>query len=548
MASLLLNMTVSGQSWQWAKSIGGVGYETSGFMCEDNLGNSYVTGSFTNMCYFQTDTFIVNGLNDFFLAKYDNNGNELWVYQIGGPYNLSTQPKMEVAGKISFDSYSNSIIMTGRFVAECIFGTDTLHSTSTNDIDCFVAKFDLSGNCIWAKSFGGSGDEAGSQSTTDSLGNIYISGIIAPPYGIFENDTITYCDFLAKFSPGGNLLWVHNLFNGIISSPGIYSSGGVHSIKYHNDYLFIYAANFEDTLTFAGTLIENPNYYGKILAKFDTSGSLVWFDQFGGPSAIGGPKSMGVDSSGNIYLGGQYQAPFATFNNFQDTIFPTGNSDSYIVKFDNNGNQDWISHTSPTITSDFYNSDVDSDGNIYITGSLNGTASFGSYSISSNTNEDMFLARYNNAGDCLGVLHFGEGIGFDVVHDTDGNAVIAGQFQNSFALGSNTLSSLGGYDILIAKIDQFTGYGEEESSNSSLVIYANPNSGKCNISIPDEFKNERYLELLIFDLSGKLIQQKLVELTGGLIKLNLEAQAVGIYTVSLSNAKKKSYRGKIVLY
>jgi hypothetical protein len=63
--------------------------------------------------------------------------------------------------------------------------------------------------------------------------------------------------------------------------------------------------------------------------------------------------------------------------------------------------------------------------------------------------------------------------------------------------------------------------------------------------VPDEFLHEKNLVLSIFDNTDKLIQQKTLEMNEGKIKVSLEAEAKGIYNVTLSNGKK-SYGGKIV--
>ena len=108
------------------------------------------------------------------------------------------------------------------------------------------------------------------------------------------------------------------------------------------------------------------------------------------------------------------------------------------------------------------------------------------------------------------------------------------------------MTSYRGYDIYIAKLDAITGVENvERVANNSLLIYANPNQGKCNITIPAEFNNEKILVLSIFDNTGKLIQQNKLNINDGTIKLSLEAEAKGIYNVSLSNGKR-SYSGKIV--
>jgi hypothetical protein len=166
--------------------------------------------------------------------------------------------------------------------------------------------------------------------------------------------------------------------------------------------------------------------------------------------------------------------------------------------------------------------------------------------VNASTAEDMFLSRYNTNGDCLGIRHFGRANAYSISQDNSGNAIVTGSFLNSISIGSNNFTSYGSEDLFIAKIDQFTVIeGEGRMANNQLIIYANPNAGKCNITIPDEFLHENKLTLNIYDNSGKLIQQKLVEMNDGKIKLNLEAEAKGVYNVTLSN-DKKSYSGKIV--
>ena len=81
--------------------------------------------------------------------------------------------------------------------------------------------------------------------------------------------------------------------------------------------------------------------------------------------------------------------------------------------------------------------------------------------------------------------------------------------------------------------------------NGNLIIYANPTTGKCNITIPEEFNNEKDLTLQIFDTKGNLIQQTHVEMIDNKIKLNIESEAKGIYNVVLTNGKK-NYTGKII--
>ena len=84
-----------------------------------------------------------------------------------------------------------------------------------------------------------------------------------------------------------------------------------------------------------------------------------------------------------------------------------------------------------------------------------------------------------------------------------------------------------------------------DSPTNTLLIYANPNTGQCRITIPEEFLHEKELSLEIYDQTGRLIQQARMRIVGNSIELDIRAQAKGIYLAVLSNGKK-SYQGKIV--
>jgi hypothetical protein len=130
--------------------------------------------------------------------------------------------------------------------------------------------------------------------------------------------------------------------------------------------------------------------------------------------------------------------------------------------------------------------------------------------------------------------------------DVNSNAYITGSFRNSVDFGLTTLESHGGSDIFVAKLDVITGITERKGAeNNQLIIYANPTTGKCNITVPDDFLNEKNLTLCIFDNSGKRIQQKTLEMNEGKIRVDLEEEAKGIYNVKLGNGKKV-YGGRIV--
>ncbi len=172
---------------QWAQSAGGTQSEAGRGIDVDSLGNSYVTGSFQGASTFGTFMIIGGQVSNFFVSKYDNSGNVVWVQSDGGTTNLAS------GRGITVDVAGNSYV-TGNFSGG-VFGPFMLNDGA------FIANYDTDGNALWAQS-GGPG-AAGLGVDIDTAGNSYISGSygVTATFGPFtlipEGSTNI---FLAKYS------------------------------------------------------------------------------------------------------------------------------------------------------------------------------------------------------------------------------------------------------------------------------------------------------------------------------------------------------------
>jgi hypothetical protein len=86
---------------------------------------------------------------------------------------------------------------------------------------------------------------------------------------------------------------------------------------------------------------------------------------------------------------------------------------------------------------------------------------------------------------------------------------------------------------------------ELQITNYELRVYPNPSTGACSITIPDEFLYESALTLSVYDTSGKLIQQIVLNNDLEIPQLKLDHKAQGVYVMVLSNGRKE-YKGKVV--
>ncbi|NQV17956.1 MAG: SBBP repeat-containing protein [Armatimonadetes bacterium] len=99
---------------------------------------------------------------------------------------------------------------------------------------------------------------------------------------------------------------------------------------------------------------------------------------------------------------------------------------------------------------------VDDAGNSYITGTFGGTATFGSYTLYSSGENDIFVAKMDAIGIWQWAIQAGgisDDSGYGITIDDAGNSYVTGYFKDTATFGSYTLASSGWEDIFVAKID-----------------------------------------------------------------------------------------------
>ena len=99
---------------------------------------------------------------------------------------------------------------------------------------------------------------------------------------------------------------------------------------------------------------------------------------------------------------------------------------------------------------------IDSSGNSYVTGYFYGTASFGSTTLTSSGDIDIFVAKLDSSGNWLWVKQAGgtsDDYGLGIATDSSGNSYVTGYFRGTASFGNTTLTSSGQDDIFVAKLD-----------------------------------------------------------------------------------------------
>jgi len=312
-----------------------------GWMADSSL----EIGPFTlyNSIYPQTQYFIV---------KYDEEGNVLWAKNDGGRSVAGSIPpivldststvKLLGLGTISSDNTGNIYVATGFNLPSVNIGSYTLTnkntSGTTDDID--LAKYDGSGNVIWAKSSGGTGEDIPCGLTITPAGSVYIAGLFNSDSVVFGSsvikDTSTqpqkWNAFIGRYNALGNPVWGEG--SGGLGK--VYASGIASDV---NNNVYITGGTDEDSIRFGNLKIVDTNSFAPVLyvVKFDSFNNAIWYRTIGSPTGsaawgYGAAMSFGLD----LWVSGAFKDEISINGNLLDT--PAASLDPvFIASFDTAG-------------------------------------------------------------------------------------------------------------------------------------------------------------------------------------------------------------------
>jgi hypothetical protein len=428
-------------TFKWVVSAGGTSNDQGNSIAVDGSGNIYVTGRFSGAATFGSTTLTSGGSTDIFVAKVDHGGKFVWAISAGGSISYDEGNSIAVDG-------SGSVLVAGSFTDTATFGSTTL--ISKGGFDVFVAKVDGGGKYRWAVSAGGGDRDDGFSIAVDGSGNSYVTGKYQGTT-TFGSTTLTtekggQETFVAKLDRGGKFLWS-------VSAGGSTAQDNAPSIALDSSGNSYITGAFHDTATYGNTTLTSRGYSDIFVAKLDRDGKFLWAVSAGGTSLDWG-VSVALDGSANSYVTGRFSEG-ATFGS--TTLTSRGATDIFVGKLNRDGDFLWaVSAGGIGIHDCGHSISVDGSGNSYITGEFSGVATFGSTTLTSNGLFDVFVAKLDNRGN-LGVASAsstGAALGLSISLDGSGNSYLTGWFGGAATFGSTTLTTRGGTDIFVAKLDR----------------------------------------------------------------------------------------------
>ncbi len=397
----LAKYNVSGEL-EWAKRAGGPHNDFGTSLTVDNVGNIYITGYFYTMMNFNnpsdwgSNVIYSAGETDVFVAKYNSSGDVQWIKRAGGTNN-------DNASSITVDNNGNVFVMgnfweTANFNTPLEYGSNDLISAGSQDI--FIAKYNTTGDLAWVKRAGGIGSDATSCIKVDAGGNVYMTGgfnetiDFNTPSASGSNELVSdgnYDIFIVKLDNDGTIQWLKRAGGtslDIGAGIAIDNSGNIYVTGTFSETI-----NFNNPSASGSNELESAGGYDIFIAKYNSSGNALWLKRVGGTENDYG-TDITIDILGNPYILGNFvgtinfNTPSASGSN---ELVSAGGQDIFIAKYNPSGEVLWLKEAGGEGVDLATAMAIGATGTIHVTGYFEGTAQFGSSSLTSTGGLDYFL-------------------------------------------------------------------------------------------------------------------------------------------------------------
>lgn len=356
-------------------------------------------------------------------------------------------------------------------------GPGTFTVSGTSYARPALIKLTPNGQFIWGvKLAAGGSDITAERVATDASGNIYVAGMFSgtatdfdPGPGTFtlaSNSTLGDV-YISKYNSSGAWQWTIG-FGGNSNGTKAYdikvsAAGNV----YVCGDLEGTGCDFDPS---AGTAIMNPSgQRDGYVAKYNTNGQYQWAF-LTGSNLFCSWNSMMLDASENIYVTGNFEGTNIDMDPGAGTSYlsaPTTNYDLFVAKYNSSKQLQWAFKLGNATNTDTWGSVAsDQSGNIFVTGSFNGSfdADPGAGSaILSGAGGAGFIAKYSSAGAYLSSATIPRVEYIYANNDANGNVYVTGSFTATAdfdpGAGVASLANSGGVeDIFVAKYNSSLAY------------------------------------------------------------------------------------------
>lgn len=359
--------------------------------------------------------------------------------------------------------------------------------------ECLILDDDETG---WLFRIGGEGTDTATKVAVAGDGTVYVAGAFQgcvdfDPGPLVHELTAAgvYDGFLAKYNPDRSLAWREQVAMGRGTVCQRDGWGGVEDIALDDDGNVYVAGWFSGKAMFGGTVLETTGQFDELdafVARYTPGGELAWVKHIAvGASGDARAYGLAVGRHGDVYATGEFYDTAA----FDSTVLTSaGTSESFVACLSAaDGEIAWANSLGGLGRDLGYAVAVTSGGDPVVAGHFSDTAIIGGQAVTSRGESDSYVARLDRlTGQSVWVRQLGgEGIdeSWALAADEQGNICTTGTFTSTAQFGSQSLTSAGGQDVYLTKLDasgallwtrQLGGAGDDTSVALTLDALGRP--------------------------------------------------------------------------
>ena len=450
----------------WANTVGdGAKGEWTRRLTVDASGNVYVTGYFprTNTVIGTNWLVRTNLEGGAFLAKFDQNGSNVWARHFGGTE----------GDAVAVDADGN-VYVSGMLQSDVSWFGPTnlvLHADSWADgvTELFLAKYDAAGDFQWVRQIWGAQSSVVYEPDLCVRGaNIYLTAVSHQGFNfgglVLSNTVMT----VARYDPAGNLLSAYDVGRGpalqyweteicdfcLDPEGGIYIAGGFGN---------------EPFVLGETTLHRTSPYVDGLLTKWDANGNLLWFQQCTAEQSAG-LYAVRPNPNGEItVLGG---------------AFPRGNfagrpvTNAFLARLSADGAVRWVKSFAADSTLFLFDLTTDAAGNSFVCGSLDGTEFEGFHFTNDAAAGVPIIAKLDDDGAVVWIKTGiplstnGDCDAWSIELSPDGALYVSGRLRGDFQFDSSVVRASGREDTFLLRLDpELPSLAIRCSGSSALVSW-----------------------------------------------------------------------------
>lgn len=418
----------------WAKRFGDASSQLATSMDSDGAGGVFIAGYFEGALDLGKGPLISQGGTDAFLARVDADGNVVWNWRFGG-----TEDQL---GFLTVVATTDGVILSGEFRGTVDFGDGD--RVAGGAADGFLSKYDLAGNHLWLRTVESvQGSEAITNVAVDANGSLYTSAVFLGNVS-FEDESYTSQGMkdglVRKLDFEGNELWTQQ-FGAVGDDPPNW-------IAADGSGRLLLGGTSNGDVSMGQEVLPKTAGYDVLLGVYQSqAGSAIETRRYGGSGDTDVTRVLAEPISNDVLVSGRLRYGATVNMGGNDLHAAEG---AFLARFTTD-----LEHVASRGIEGFLRADglaADTDGNVFVGGTFQGGAPFGSKVTQSHGKKDGVVMRLGPNLETIWTLQLGseEDDELHAVTVSDNAGYAVGNFRSTATLdGCPTFTSAGGSDLVL---------------------------------------------------------------------------------------------------